>query len=379
MHTAQAGLALFLPFGPKRPHQYGHAMIVITLGPDAALCRAETNRVVAEHDPSGENTSRLDGRTLRIADAITMVGTPPFFGGGRVIVIDDLLARASRGRDDSDAEIDSERPRNGKASLDFAALFAAVHSENVLLLCDPSLSSLPSVIAKQLPKNAQVTEGEPPRGHALIKWMQQRAEESGNAIEPAAAQLLAEMLFPQTWSAKPSNPRFDRPPDLDLLGNEISKLALYAHPEPVGRHHVQELAEAALSDRLFSFVEQSVAGNLGNAVKDLESFDLHGDDGHRVSNQLYQQIELSTVLAAAPSAVEPTAVGRELVLANPQRMYGVARAPRPANPAEIVLNAAETDRRTKTGRLKGVEDALYGMIADLAEAKRRVTERRGRS
>jgi DNA polymerase III delta subunit len=354
-------------------------VIVVTLGPDAALCRIETNRIVAEHDPNGENTSRLDGKTLRIADAITMVGTPPFFGGGRVIVIDDLLARAYRGSDDSDAEIDSERPRNGRASINFAALFAAVHSENVLLLCDPSLDSVPTAIAKLLPKNAQIVQGEPPRGHALINWIEQRAEEGGNAIEPAAAQLLAEMLFPQTWSTKPSNPRFDRPPDLDLLGNEISKLTLFAHPEPVGRHHVQELAQAAFSDRLFSFVEQSVAGNLGNAVKDLESFDLHGDDGHRISNQLYQQIELSTVLAAAPSAVEPTAVGRELGLANPQRMYGVARAPRSANPSETVLTAAETDCRIKTGRLKGVEDALYGMIAELAEAKRRATVRRGRS
>jgi DNA polymerase III delta subunit len=186
------------------------------------------------------------------------------------------------------------------------------------------------------------------------------------------------MLFPQTWSAKPSNPRFDRPPDLDQLENEISKLAAYAHPGSISQQHVQNMTDSALSDRLFSFVEQAVAGNLANALKDLESFDIHGDDAHRAANQLFQQIELSTVLGSA-QLVDPAAVGRDLGLSNPQRMFGVARSPRPTSPVESVLEATRTDRQVKTGRLKGVEDAIYDLITGLAEAKRQARERRDRS
>ena len=353
-------------------------MIFITLGPDAAMCRKETKRIVEEHDPSGSNTSRLDGKTLRVTEAITMVATPSFFGGGRVIVIDDLLARSFRGIDGVDSDSETETPKSGKTSADLSSLFASIHPENVLLLAEPSLASVPSAVAKQLPKEAQVIVGDPPRSHALIKWMQDQAVSNGTILERDAAQLLAEMLFPQTWSAKPSNPRYDRPPDLDQLSSEISKLGQYAHPDLISRQHVNALTDTALSDRLFSFVEQAVAGNLMNAVKDLESFDIHGDDAHRAANQLYQQIELSTVLAAAES-VDPGAVGRDLGLSNPQRMFGVARSPRPASAVESVLEAVNTDRRIKNGRLKGVDDAIYDLITDLAEAKRQIRERRGRS
>jgi DNA polymerase III delta subunit len=373
MHTAQAGLAFFFA-----NFHVGLAMIVVILGPDAAICRTEANRVILDHDPAGENTSRFDGKTLRISEAVAMVGTPAFFGGGRVIVIDDLLARLSRNNDCSGTDAESELPKQSRAAVDLSTLFASVQPENLLVLADPSLASMPAAVNKQLPKNAEVILGEPPRGHALIKWMQDQAAENNGRIERDAAQLLAEMLFPQTWSTKPSNPRFDHPPDLDLLTNEIARLALFAHPDPIARHHVQVLADPANSDRLFSFVEQSVAGNLAKSVRDLESFDIHSDDAHRAANQLYQQIELSTVLASAQTA-DPATVGRDLGLSNPQRMFGVARAPRPASVLESVLDATDTDRRLKTGHLKSIDDAIYGLITDLSENKRQTSERRGRS
>ncbi|MFL5761660.1 MAG: DNA polymerase III subunit delta [Thermomicrobiales bacterium] len=354
-------------------------MIAIILGPDAATCRSESKKLAAAYDADGSNTNRLDGRSIRLAEAISMVGTPPFFGSGRVVIVDDLLARFSRANDEEGIETGSTSPKGALAVGELSSLFLAVHPDNLLILVDQSLSSAPAAITKLLPKNAQVLTSDPPRGHALIEWMQSQARAIDSNIEREAAQTLAEALFPQTWSAKPSNPRFDRPPDLDQLSNELAKLALFAHPDAIGVSHVRQLAETASAERLFPFVEHSVAGNLATAIRDLESFDVHGDDGHRASNQLFQQIELSTVLATAPIKNDPAAVGRDLGLSNSNRMFGVARAPRPAMPAESVLRATIADRSVKTGKLKDIADSIYSLLTWFAEAKQESANRRGKS
>jgi DNA polymerase III delta subunit len=354
-------------------------VIVIVHGPDASICRVETKRAASDIDPEGSNTSRLDGKSLRITDAISMVATPSFFGSGRVVIIDDFLARSSGANESSDVASDSPTTKGPNFGGEIASLFAAVHPDNLLILVDSSLSSVPAVVAKLLPKEARLVSGEPPRGHTLIEWIRAQASDYGSEIDRDAAQLLAETLYPRTWSAKPSNPRFDRPPDLDYLSNELSKLGLYAHPDTIHLNHVRELVVSALADRLFPFVEQAVAGNLAKAVRDIESIDIHGDDGHRAASQLYQQIELSTVLAVSPPKNDPTAVGRDLGLSNPNRLFGIARAPQPAFPDQTVLVATDADRGLKTGKIKDVADGIYSLMTWFAETRRETTNRRGRS
>jgi hypothetical protein len=85
------------------------------------------------------------------------------------------------------------------------------------------------------------------------------------------------------------------------------------------------------------------------------------------------------VLAASPPKNDPTAVGRELGLSNPNRMFGIARAPRPAVPEQSVFVATDTDRRLKTGKIKDVADGIYSLMTWFAETRRETTNRRGRS
>ncbi len=354
-------------------------MIAIVLGPDAAICRTETKRLASDHDRDGTNTSRLDGKTAKVAEITSMAGTPSFFGTGRVIIVDDLLSKSSRGAADETLEDSNRSSRNAATTTEIGTLLSSVHPDNLLILVEQSLSAVPQQIAKALSKDVRILTSEPPRGNTLIGWMQSQATFAGSSIDQQAAQALAEGLFPQSWSAKPSNPRFDRPPDLDQLSTEISKLALFAHPNQIGVLHVREMAESLSADRLFQFVEQSIAGNLAKATQDLASFDLHGDDAHRASNQLYQQLELSVVLRSAPAKNDPVAVGRELGLSNPNRMFGVARAPSSAFPTESILFANEVDRGIKTGRIKDFSDSIYSLMTWFAEAKQEKATRRSSS
>ncbi|MGH2560121.1 MAG: DNA polymerase III subunit delta [Thermomicrobiales bacterium] len=349
-------------------------MIVLVHGPDAATARSEVSRLLQVHDPADAATTRLDGRTVSIAQAAAMVSTPGFFGEARVVVIDDLVARATKGKAGADDRTVDEEAATSK--LDLAPLLNAVLPENVLILIDTTLSSIPAVIRKSAPSDTRFVAGEPPRGKPLLDALQRVATDAGSELSATIAKQLAELLFPRTWAAKPSNPRYDRPPDVELLRNEVEKLALAAHPGPIESRHLQEMTDAASVDRLFPFLEAAVGGSVSRAAAELRSLYDAGEDGHRLTAQLYQQVELAAVQEAAGNLVDPVEVGRAMGLPNPNRMIGIARARRSIAAAAAIEQARAFDRKAKTGELRDPMDVLYGLIAALAEPTSSSTQRR---
>jgi DNA polymerase III delta subunit len=207
-----------------------------------------------------------------------------------------------------------------------------------------------------------------PRGRPLVDWVVRTAEEAGGTIERRAAEALLQALYPQTWSAAPSNPRYDRPPDSEHLGNEIERLLLYAHPHPVTVAHVRDLVERGPNDRVFRFIDAVVAGQLDVASSELEQLLLAGEEPAKLAAQLHQQVELAALLAAAPAGTAPADVGKAVGLSNPSRLNGVAASVRGRSPRAIlaaVPRATGVDRGLKTGRLRQPVDALYQLILEL--------------
>lgn len=339
-------------------------MIAVVLGPDALLARETAARLAADRDPGGENTSRYDGREATVAQLAAAVGSAGFFGG-QVFVVTDLLARATKG---AAGEGDGGEAAP-KGSIDLKPLLAGVAPANTLILVDATLASVPAAAKRLLPAEAQVLTNEPPRGAGLIAWLEQEAKHAGGRIERAAAQSLVESLFPQTWRAKPSNPRFDRPPDLVALRNEIAKLVLAADPAPVSVRHVHELSASVPEERLFAFLDAAMAGELGSAVAELDRLLVAGEEPAKLAAQLQQQAELA-VIAAAAGGREATTVGRDLGLANPARMSGVASGVRRArrDPRRALRSALANDRALKAGRLRHPADALVDLVVSLAGA-----------
>lgn len=339
-------------------------MIALVHGPDAALAQAAVATLVAAHDPSSANTSRFDARETSLPQITAAAGSAAFFGGGRVVVVSDLMQRVSRGGGKAGTD-DGDEGEGGAGVLDLGPLFAAVPSDNLLVLVDATLAAVPAAVKRAAPANAIVRAGEPPRGHALLAWIGDAAQAAGGKLDPKAARLLVETLYPQSWSAKPANPRYDRPPDTALLRNEVAKLVLAAHPEPVTVEHVRSMVAGAPDDRIFRFVEAAEGGRLGPALVELGRLLAAGEEPAKLTAQLYQQIELAAVLAAGPG-VDPVAAGRDLGLSNPARMAGIAggRGRRGNDGAYAAVAAASaTDRRLKRGRLRHPEDALYGLLA----------------
>lgn len=344
------------------PRSYGDAVIAIVHGPDALLARRAVQTLLAERDPSGNATNYVDGKSTPLPQIISQVGSVGFFGQGRVVVVHNLIARATKGtRDDGDT------PDAG--ALDLAPLLAATSADNLLVLVEPSLASVPAALRRVMPPETTVIAGEPPRGEYLLRWLSTTARQAGSDLDGPTARLLATRLYPQTWQAKPNNPRYDVPPDLDRLTQEIEKLAVAADPGPIGRVHIERLVAATTDDQVFRFTDALARRQTQPAVSELEKLLLAGEEPFALVAQAMQQTELAAVMDATSASKDPAAVGRDLGLSNPARMGGITAArrgqARGASRAEVAA-AVAVDRKVKRGELRQPEDALYSLIADTA-------------
>ena len=338
-------------------------MIAFVHGPDALLVRQQVRTLCADLDPSGSNTTRVDGRTTAPNQIATMVGTPAFLGMGRVIVVDDLFV----GKRNSKAP-DSEDEKSPPPSKDSLGILSNVAAGNALIIVEPSLSSVPAAVKKAMP-DIQVRTGIPPRGRELVSWVSAEVAAAGTSIDDAAVTSLLTLLYPGTWQQTPTNPRYDVPPDLDRLQQEIRKLAAFAHPRPISRADVTAMVPGSTQDQLFPFLGALFGGRVDESVRLLQQVLDNGDDHFRVLAQVMQQIELATPLEAATGA-SPESVGRDLGVPNPKRMHAIERSSR-THPATPMLNSAlQADRDQKRGRLRNAEDALLAIMDSAGKQKR---------
>jgi DNA polymerase III delta subunit len=333
-------------------------------GPDRLLAREAALTIAGNLDTDGSNTSWLDGREVSFADVASAVGAASFFNSPRLVVVTDLLARTGRDTDSAQStDGTEERPGRGRAEIE--SLVSAVPESHHLILLEPSLSSVPTAFKNAAP-GAKVIAGEPPRGSALVAWIEAAAMQAESRIDGRAASRLAETLYPQSWDRKPSNPRYDRPPDLTLLTAEIGKLALAAYPGPITVDLVATMTPGAPDPRVFQFLDAALAGDLRQGVDKLERLIAGGEEPAMLLAQLLGQIELATVTAAAGSK-NADAVARDLGTVAPGRLSAVIAATRRA-PQEAHFSAIGTlaDRNLKTGRVRKPEDALRDLLLALA-------------
>ena len=332
-------------------------MICVVLGPDHAMARTRVREIRRRRDPSGDNTSFLDGKTVTLRAVMMDIASVGFFSAGRVVVVEDLIARLGK-----------QGAKDGGQPPDWPALFAAVPEASTLVLLDPSLTALPAAVKKALPPTATVDVADPPRGPALVKWIQQRAKAEQAQIDEPTARFLAESLYPQSWAQQNRNPAYDRPPDMEMLGNEIAKLALAAHPGPITRDHIREMVDRGDEDRIFTFLDAAASGRVGAAMVELDHLLAAGEDPAKLLAQLSQNIELGAVMATAGRR-DPASVGKEIGLNNPQRMASIQRAIGGQAPGRVLAAvplAADADRKMKRGELREPLDALYDAILAIA-------------
>ncbi len=342
-------------------------MIYLVHGPDRLLAREAMLAITAELDPDGSSTTWLDGRETSFAGVASAAGAASFFGSPRVVIVTDLLVGANRHSDTGEPTGgDEERPGRGRAELE--SLVSAVPESHHLIFFEPSLATVPAVFKSTAP-TAKVIAGEPPRGPKLIAWIEAAAIQAECRIDRRAAQRLAETLYPQTWDRKPSNPRYDRPPDLARLKAEVDKLALAAHPGPIAVDHIDMLTPVGPDQRVFRFLDVALAGDLRSGLDELRRLLAGGEEPAMLLAQLLGQVELATVAMEA-GGKNAEAVARDLGSIASGRLSAVMATTRRQvpQPARAVGTSVLADRHLKTGRIRRPEDALHDLVLALEAA-----------
>ena len=338
-------------------------MIAFVHGPDALLVREAVRALLTELDPTGANTTRVDGRTTAPNQIATMVGTPAFLGMGRVVVVDDLFA-GKRGAKEADGDAERAAP----PSPETLAVLGRVADGNSLILSEPGLKSVPAAVKKAAP-GIEVRAGIPPRGRDLVRWVTAEAEQTGSSIEDAAVPVLLNLLYPGSWQQAPSNPRYDVPPDLDRIQQEVRKLDAFAYPNPISRSDIQAMVATTSQDQIFPFLGALFGGQQDEAIRLLQQVLDNGDDHFRILAQVMQQVELATPMEAS-SGLSPETVGKDLAVTNPKRMMAIERSSRAQAATPMLSPALQADRDQKTGRLRNAEDVILAIIDASGKQKR---------
>lgn len=330
-------------------------MIHLILGPDYSMVREAMRQRMRASDPDGQSTTIMDGNAVSLQDVMMATASLGFFSAGRTIAVEGLLGKHAKG--------------TGKGNAaDWSAFFASVPAESTLILADPSVLSVPAAVKKAMPGDSEVVLCDPPRGRELVEWIVARAKSNGGNVDRGVAQRLAITLYPAGWSQKSRNPAFDRPPDMQALGNEVDKLVLAAYPGPLSEEHIRDLIETGDNDQIFAFIDAASAGNIDRAAPELERLLAAGEDPFKILSQLCGAVELAVVMNRAERR-DPAEVGKDLRLPNVGRMNAVARTVReqPRNFAPRVARVLEeTDRKLKTGELRDPVEALYFALASIS-------------
>ncbi len=183
------------------------------------------------------------------ADAfIQKASTLPFLDAARVLVLRDWGLLTGKLKKSGEAET---------AAAVLAQLPDSTHL--VLILHGSALASNPllkAVAAAERGGRARIQQFEEPRPSERAAWVRRLAEERGVSIAPAAVRILLERVHP----------------DLGLLDQELTKLALYVSPaKRIDETAVLALGSGSREDEIFALTDALGTGPPGHAAGVLQS------------------------------------------------------------------------------------------------------------
>ncbi len=194
-------------------------MLITLVGPDRYSVGVALKTYLAKYAPEeaalGDlNLTRLDGAKITPDDLTRAVQAIGFLAEQRVVIVEGLLSRfTSKAADEGRAE---DKPAKGRGKTDlglsegFAQVFGEVPETTILVLVERGGVAKNGSLYKAAARYGKVEEYIPPKGAALERWITNRCAEVGVKADYSAKATLAAALS-----------------DLQMLANEIDKLALY--------------------------------------------------------------------------------------------------------------------------------------------------------
>ena len=171
------------------------------------------------------NTTRLDGKTVTLADLKNACNAMPFLSPKRLVLVDNLI---------------SNKPPKEIVSGLVKYIPDLPKTTNLVLL-----ESKPVRKTNAILKHADADKGcyvklfELPQGNQLARWVRDKVAEFGGQIGPRATQLLVTNVGS----------------DLQAMENEIMKLVLYKDGDMIGPDDVEKLGSFSAESSIFDLVD----------------------------------------------------------------------------------------------------------------------------
>ncbi len=309
-------------------------MLYVFQGDDEYGRTAAVNELKAKlGDPAtaGMNTVILDGRKLRPEDLARHCRALPFMAPARLVVVRGLLERI-RGHPEQQKRL--LRVLDGLPDTTWLVL----EEKSPLPPHDPVLK-----LAKKWERSgrARILTFENPKGAALIRWIEQKADEEGVAITPEAAQELAACVGE----------------NLRLMEQELDKLAAYVDwSRPITLEDVNALVSYSREATVFAMLDAIGAGNASGALRLLRDLLEKGEHPLRILAMVVRQVRIlilvKYLLARGRSArqiagrlkLHPYVVDKAI---RQSRKFSMRRL------QAIYRRLLEVDVEVKTGQIEG--------------------------
>ena len=313
-------------------------MLYLFYGPDE-LTRSEHLAKLCARLPdevADLNTTRLDGRRLRLETLALACEASPFLAERRIVIVTDALKHGKAGKEREEL----------RAYLDQLPTWCD------LVFVEREEVDRRTILFTHLKKVGEVQEFLPLEGEQLFEWLSARARQNGSRLEPAAARRLIELVGADTR----------------MLATELEKLATYVGQRALITTSVVDLlVEDGQEQNLFAFVDQLAARRMGPALRGARALLEEGQAATYLLFMLARQVRiLMGVQELTDQRMRPEAIATELG----QKPFVIrkaleqARGFAPGELATIHARLLELDLATKTGRIQA-ETALELFVAEV--------------
>ena len=259
-------------------------MLILVYGDDTFRVQEKVKALqtafVQKHDSTGFNFASF-GADAKPGEALQAIGSLPFMGKKRMVVIRDLIATTKK---------------DGEGA--WASLANTPESSIVVLweTAEPKVLEK-KVLFQTLKKGADVHAYPFPvlEGSALAKWATERVRARCGSIAADAARELAERVGSDLWQ----------------MDNEIGKLVAFAKGRAIAKSDIEELVRASFDGEIFALVDAVSRKQGAQAIKLLRQERASGASDFSIFGMLARQVRL-LLGARALLADDPRASSQQL-------------------------------------------------------------------
>ena len=236
-------------------------MVKLIYGQDEYRAKKKLDELIAGFlvsDPERMNLEQIDGAGISYSDFDRAISTMPFLADRRMVIISNLLTK------NKDSELKSK----------IADRILKIPESVDLIFFESGDPDKRTALFKRLSKSAEYFA--PLVGAELDRFISENVKSAGLTMEYQAVRLLA----------------FGIGPDLNRLGNEISKLILFSKSrgnEKISEQDVLDLVELTDNSNVFQFIESLSTKNSKKASEHLYNLIKSGENEIKVLSMVVYQ------------------------------------------------------------------------------------------